>query len=85
MSWGLLIANRAKRGLRRLSLNDRTQIDSIFFEMRADPFSGDVKILKGTDGTVRRRVGDLRIIFELDRRRKIIMVLAIKSRASRTY
>ena len=32
-----------------------------------DPFSGDVKALRGTDGAFRRRIGDWRILFDLHR------------------
>lgn len=85
MNWGLLIANRAKRQLRRLSRDIRVQVDEVFFEMRANPFAGDVKLLRGTDGTMRCRVGDFRILFELDRTQMLIVVTAIKRRGSNTY
>ena len=85
MNWGLIVANRAKRQLRRLSPAERSQLDDIFFAMRADPFAGDIKILGGTNGALRRRVGDLRILFELDRQHKVVVVTAIKRRGSNTY
>jgi mRNA interferase RelE/StbE len=85
MTWGLVIGNRAERQLRRLSAPERERIDDAFEEMRDDPFSGDVKLLAGLGGTLRRRVGQWRILFELDEPRQLIVVLAVKRRASNTY
>jgi mRNA interferase RelE/StbE len=84
MTWGLLIANRAKRQLRRLSASDRDGIDAVFSEMRDDPFHGDVKVLRGLDA-LRRRVGDWRILYTLDDDNKVIIVTAVKRRGSNTY
>ena len=53
--------------------------------MCTEPFSGDTKLLRGTDGAYRRRVGDWRIFFELDEPRKLVVILAVKRRASNTY
>jgi mRNA-degrading endonuclease RelE of RelBE toxin-antitoxin system len=52
--------------------------------MCEEPFSGDTKPLGGSDATYRRRVGDWRILFELDESRKVIVVVAVKRRGSNT-
>jgi mRNA interferase RelE/StbE len=80
-----MIGNRAERQLRRLPAPERERIDDALEEMCDDPFSGDVKPLAGFAGAIRRRVGPWRIIFELDERRRLIMVIAIRRRASNTY
>lgn len=84
MKWVLLIGNRAKRQLRRLSISERDEIDEAFSEMCENPFNGDVKFLGGGDA-LRRRVGTWRILFELDRRHRVIRVIAVKRRTSNTY
>jgi mRNA interferase RelE/StbE len=84
MKWGLVVASRAKRQYRRLPADDRDAVDAAFFEMCADPFSGDVKRLRGIDGW-RRRVGDWRILYRLDEHNKVIVVTAVKRRGSNTY
>jgi mRNA-degrading endonuclease RelE of RelBE toxin-antitoxin system len=84
MKWGLVIANRAKRQFRRLSTDERDSIDQAFSEMCDNPFQGDVKFLRGLD-TLRRRVGDWRILYELNEAKKLIIVTAIKRRGSTTY
>jgi len=84
MTWGLVIASRATRQFRRLSADDRDSVDRAFSEMRENPFQGDLKFLRGLD-TLRRRVGDWRILYELDETKRLIVVTAIKHRGSSTY
>ena len=74
MKWGLVIANRAKRHHRRLPLEERLQIDRALSEISDDPLASDVKFLRGTRGVLRRCFGDWRIIFELDREKRIIFI-----------
>jgi mRNA interferase RelE/StbE len=85
MKWGLVIANRAKRHHRRLSIEEREQIDSALLEMSDNPLAGDVKFLRGTRGVLRRRIGDWRIIFELDRDKRIVLITDVMRRGSNTY
>jgi mRNA interferase RelE/StbE len=84
MKWGLVIGSRAKRQFRRISSEERDAIDDAFSEMCEDPFKGDVKTLRGLN-SLRRRVGDWRIIYELLEGKKLIIVTAIKRRGSSTY
>ncbi|MBX3512058.1 MAG: type II toxin-antitoxin system RelE/ParE family toxin [Xanthobacteraceae bacterium] len=83
--WGLLITSPAERGLRKAPRAQLEQIDQAFSDMCADPYSGDVKFLRGMGAIFRRRVGDWRILFELDKDRQLIIVLAVKRRSSKTY
>ena len=85
MSWGLAITNPAKRQLRRMPAPDRREINRAFSTMTDDPFNGDVKFLHGLNGALRRRVGDWRILFELNTESKVIVVTAVKRRGSNTY
>jgi mRNA-degrading endonuclease RelE of RelBE toxin-antitoxin system len=68
-----------------MSSQERKDIDWAFSEMCDDPFFGDVKFLKGLGGALRKRVGDWRILFELNLDNKLIFVTAIKRRGSHTY
>jgi mRNA interferase RelE/StbE len=85
MKWALVIANRAKRHHRRLSAEEREQIDSALLEMSDNPLAGDLKFLRGTRGALRRRIGDWRIIFEIDREKKIVLIVDVIRRGSNTY
>ena len=85
MKWGLVIANRARRAMRNMPRADAEQIDAAFVDMRADPYGGDVRFLKGTDRALRRRIGDWRIMYEVHADRRIIIVNDVERRASNTY
>lgn len=84
MKWGLLIGNRAQPQLRRLSRVERDVIDEAFSQLCNDPFQGDIKFLRGS-GSLRRRVGDWRIIFDLDHANRVIKVTSVERRGSKTY
>jgi mRNA-degrading endonuclease RelE of RelBE toxin-antitoxin system len=84
MIWGLLIGNRAKRQLRRLSNNEREAINEVFSQLCENPFQGDVKFLRGLD-SLRRRVGNWRIIYELDHAKNVVNVTAVERRGTTTY
>jgi len=85
MKWGLVIANRAKRRHRRLSIDEREQIDRVLSQIADDPLAGDVKFLRGSRGVLRRRIGDWRIIFEIDREKRIVLITDVTRRGSHTY
>lgn len=85
MKWGLAIVSQVRRQLNRLPPAERANIDAAFSEMCHDPFMGDVKFLRGLDRTLRRRVGDWRILYELSPSEKLIVVTALRRRGSHTY
>jgi len=80
-----VITSPAERVFRRLAKPERRQIDSVFSQMCDNPYHGDIRFLKGSNGGLRRRVGDWRIFYELEPEHKVIIVTAIKRRASNTY
>ncbi len=53
--------------------------------MESDPFQGDLKRLKGKPPGWRRRVGNYRIIYDLDFETREIAVHAILRRTTTTY
>lgn len=85
MTWGLVITKPAGRSLRDIGRPDIVRIDAAFEKMRTDPYSGDIKFLKGTNRTLRRRVGAYRILFEIRSDQRLIVVLAVTRRSSNTY
>lgn len=53
--------------------------------MESDPFKGDLKRLKGKPSAWRRRVGNYRILFDLDFEAREIVVHGILRRTTTTY
>jgi mRNA-degrading endonuclease RelE of RelBE toxin-antitoxin system len=78
MKWGLAIGSRAKRQLCGLADFERHQIDRTFSEMCHNPYHGDVQFLKGSNGALRRKVGDWRVLYDLEPEHKAIVITAIK-------
>jgi mRNA-degrading endonuclease RelE of RelBE toxin-antitoxin system len=85
MPWALAITKSAARDLGRLSQHDLRRINSAFEAMRADPYGGDVKWLRGSERTLRRRVGSWRILFEAHQEARSVAILGVKRRTSTTY
>ena len=71
----------ATQVLARLPRNLVTRVVEKIEEVAADPYGGhpNVAKLKGRDG-YRLRVGDWRIICDLDNRRRRMTVMAVRSR-----
>ena len=84
MSWTVLAAPRARKNLERAPVRDRRRIEAALAAMRADPLSGDVVKLKGMDA-FRRRVGDWRIVFDIDFSARAVRVFDVLRRTSTTY
>jgi mRNA-degrading endonuclease RelE of RelBE toxin-antitoxin system len=85
MTWSLVLTKHAVRSLRDVPRADLEHIDAAFEEMRSDPYSGDIKFLKGTNRTLRRRIGVWRVLFEVHADRQIVVILGAVRRGSNTY
>ncbi len=77
MKFELEIKHDALVGLKKLSDADRRLAGYRLHSLQQD-FSGDVKKLKGSKNEYRLRVGDVRVLFELEGKR--IVVYAVGNR-----
>lgn len=64
--WRVVLAGPAQKSFKRIPSRDRTRIRAAIDEMEGNPFSGDIKHLQGQE-QLRRRVGNGRIFFRLER------------------
>ena len=86
MNWDYLLSSSAQRALRSVPAQDRDRINEALNDMKADPFIGDIARMKGKyQGSFRRRVGSWRIIFEIDSKKRLILIHNILRRTSTTY
>jgi mRNA-degrading endonuclease RelE of RelBE toxin-antitoxin system len=85
MKWDLVITNPAVRDLRKVPRGDLKHVNAVFDDMCSNPYGGDIRYLRSTDGALRRRVGTWRIFFELARDRRCVIILGVKRRSSNTY
>jgi mRNA-degrading endonuclease RelE of RelBE toxin-antitoxin system len=87
MTWTFELSAEAERELAALPHNVQRQIAKAIDDMQIDPFSGDVKPLKGKawKGRFRRRVGRYRIIFTPYHSQRYVEISAILLRSEKTY
>jgi mRNA interferase RelE/StbE len=70
---------RAKKQLEGLDKKIRQKIWDVLLEMEFDPYGGDYQKLKGDIGH-RRRVGDYRILFDIDTDLRLVLVYGVRHR-----
>jgi mRNA-degrading endonuclease RelE of RelBE toxin-antitoxin system len=85
MTWNVTITGPAQKGFKKLPPKDRARVEAALTAMQSDPFTGDIRRLKGNPPGWRRRVGNYRIIYDLDFDKREIVIAAILRRTSTTY
>jgi mRNA interferase RelE/StbE len=85
MAWNLHITGLAQKEFQKLPARDQARVKNALLAMQQDPFSGDIKRLKGQPSAWRRRVGNYRIVYDLHVEERRIVVAGILRRTSTTY
>ena len=80
MSYHIAIANSAKRDMRRLESSLQQRIAIRLQVLRNNPRPSGVKKLRDRENQWRIRVGDYRIIYEIDEDEHLVIILRIKHR-----
>jgi mRNA interferase RelE/StbE len=80
VAWTVVIEAPARKALRRLPGTVRERILRALIALEVNPFAGDVKKLSGTEQLWRLRVGDYRIVYEIDKGRPTVLVIRIADR-----
>lgn len=80
MSFEVQLNKRAKRDLQGLAPGVQAKVISGLREFRTNPFAGDHKKLRGVRDGHRRRIGDYRIIYTVDSKTRLVLVVGIKDR-----
>ncbi len=77
----IILSRQAIKYYRRLPINVARRLDRAFLSLEKNPiFDSDIKQLKGKDKRYRSRAGDLRIIYQLNKKKKLVMVSTILPR-----
>jgi len=85
MPWRVIVDPSAVKQLLRLPKKDILRIRFILTEIGNNPFSGDIRKMKGEDSIWRRRVGSYWIKYELCLSENIVYIFDIECRGSNTY
>jgi len=80
MSYHLVIANSAKHDMRRLESSLQQRIATRLQILDKTPRPPGVKKLRDRENQWRIRVGDYRIIYEIDENERLVIILRIKHR-----
>lgn len=79
MSYQVRIKSKAEKQLDKVPLPDREKILKKLSELQNPFFFQQIEKLHGVDG-YRVRVGDYRVLFTIDQKKKVIMVFRVKHR-----
>lgn len=85
MIWKLIVANRAQKNLKKFPADVRRRIVAALKNLARDPFARGVIPLKGSAMGFRLRVGDYRILFDVNTNDAWIEVRDITRRTTQTY
>lgn len=85
MNWIITVGAQAEKQLRKFPPKDYERIRLVINTMEIDPFFGDVNKLSEVENVWRRKMGNYRMLYEIDKSRKLIYISDIKRRASNTY
>ena len=75
----IILKRSVSKELKKLSKPDRIGIYKALEKLK-DPFSLDIRKLKGLENTYAVRIGDFRIVFKIYFERKMIFVVKIDKR-----
>ncbi len=76
----ILVAKPAKKDLERLPKKIYQRISEDIFLLAKDPFPPNSKKLQSEDGFYRIRIGDYRVVYQLNLKEKTIIVTRVKHR-----
>ena len=78
--FSILIHRKALKEIDRFPTEDKRRILNAIRKIATEPFSGDVKPIKGVRGLLRRRVGEYRIAFTVNFEKNEVVVLRVGRR-----
>lgn len=77
----VVLNRRARSYLRRVDVSTARLLEECFADLAVNPFGGNrIKRLVGRGGEIRYRVGDLRVVYTVDRRTRVVTVVDIGPR-----
>lgn len=84
MSYRVDVLPRAAKSLRRLPARERDRVAVVIFALSHTPRPPGVKKLTGAS-TWRLRVGEYRVLYEIDDQEELVIVTRIERRTTTTY
>lgn len=77
----IALSREALKYYNKVGTNTAEKLDTCFTNLESEPIKGlNTKPLKGMTGKYRYRVGNLRLIYEVDMAKRIVKIIAILPR-----
>jgi mRNA interferase RelE/StbE len=79
----IILSQRARKAAKKLSEHYKRKVIELVLVLRENPVPAehyDIKKLKGCNDTYRARIGDIRVIYEIQWNQRIVNVLLIEPR-----
>jgi len=80
MAYELLIERHAERDIKKLERSLFMQVTTAIKGLADNPYPKNSKKIKGSQNDWRLRIGDYRVLYEIDNKTKIIKIMRIKHR-----
>jgi mRNA interferase RelE/StbE len=82
----VFFGRRAQKSFLKIPRQQQLEIKKAIAKLTGNPFCfGTIKLINYPLAAYRHRVGDYRILFDIEEKRKMVLVLDIKCRTSTTY
>ncbi len=79
-SYEIIVSKTAEKALLKIPKKDQVKVISAISELATHPFSARCKKVQGEENTFRIRIGDYRVIYEIEGRKLLVLVLKIGHR-----
>jgi mRNA interferase RelE/StbE len=79
----IVTSNKASRSAKKLPKQYKSRLVELLLTLRENPVPSeyyDIKKLRGEEDTFRARLGDIRVVYEIDWREKIVHILLVEHR-----
>ena len=79
----IVTSNKASRSAKKLPRQYKSRLVELLLTLRENPVPSeyyDIKKLRGEEDTFRARLGDVRVVYEIDWREKTVHILIVERR-----
>jgi len=85
MPYRVEISPAAEKDLKRLPLQVCHKLEQDILALGDNPYPDGVRKIQGTERAYRIRVGSYRIVYEVYREQKVVVILRVARRSKSTY
>ncbi len=85
MPWGLKVDSWVHKVLKKIPREYAEHIFEVIEKLPTDPYAGDIEKEKSVVNVWRRRVGQYRILYEVNNTYRLVHVFDVQRRTTTTY